>query len=244
MSDERLRELERRWKETQAVEDEAAYLLERVRVGDLEQEKLELAAYCGDGAAKAALGGSGPIPTLDEWIQGVFAKCSDEGERNAVDRRVGATLARLACSLPRHDLVGEHVANFCIAMERWVAFGEAGNADRANQARLRAAKLAADVSDLTYIENLEGRGLIETAELVQIGTIVFYAAVGTRRDSPTPRALYGVSAESLEEPLGEGRVQAALGVDISSWALGRGNAGSRYSRDISQQGASQTRASS
>ncbi|MDC3379548.1 hypothetical protein OAX78_04635 [Planctomycetota bacterium] len=33
MSDGRLRELERRWKETRAVEDEAAYLLERVRVG-------------------------------------------------------------------------------------------------------------------------------------------------------------------------------------------------------------------
>ncbi len=38
MSDSKLRELERRWRETQAVEDEAAYLLERVRVGELEQE--------------------------------------------------------------------------------------------------------------------------------------------------------------------------------------------------------------
>ncbi|MDC3379526.1 hypothetical protein OAX78_04520 [Planctomycetota bacterium] len=56
MSDERLRELERRWKETQAVEDEAAYLLERVRAGDLEQEKLELAAYCGHEGAQAAIG--------------------------------------------------------------------------------------------------------------------------------------------------------------------------------------------
>jgi hypothetical protein len=35
MSDERLRELERRWKETGSVEDEAKYLAERVRVGDL-----------------------------------------------------------------------------------------------------------------------------------------------------------------------------------------------------------------
>ncbi|MEZ6189561.1 MAG: hypothetical protein R3F62_31745 [Planctomycetota bacterium] len=35
MSDERLRELERRWKETGAGEDETAYLLERVRVGNL-----------------------------------------------------------------------------------------------------------------------------------------------------------------------------------------------------------------
>jgi hypothetical protein len=35
MSDQKLRDLERRWKETGNVEDEAAYLLERVRVGRL-----------------------------------------------------------------------------------------------------------------------------------------------------------------------------------------------------------------
>ena len=54
MSDQRLRELERRWRETGSVEDEAAYLRERVRVGDLTQERLELAAYCGhEGATRA-----------------------------------------------------------------------------------------------------------------------------------------------------------------------------------------------
>lgn len=45
MGDEKLRELERRWRESGTVEDEAAYLLERVRVGDLTQERLELAAH-------------------------------------------------------------------------------------------------------------------------------------------------------------------------------------------------------
>jgi len=47
MSDSKLRELERRWRETKSVEDEAAYLRERVRVGDLTQERLELAAVAG-----------------------------------------------------------------------------------------------------------------------------------------------------------------------------------------------------
>ena len=56
MTDTKLRELERRWKESNAAEDEAAYLLERVRVGDLEKEKLELAAYCGHEGARLALG--------------------------------------------------------------------------------------------------------------------------------------------------------------------------------------------
>ena len=48
MSDAKLRELERRWKESGAVEDEAAYLLERVRVGDLTRERLELAVSATD----------------------------------------------------------------------------------------------------------------------------------------------------------------------------------------------------
>jgi len=56
MSDAKLRELERRWKETGSVEDEAAFLLERVRAGELSQERLELAARLGAQAANTALG--------------------------------------------------------------------------------------------------------------------------------------------------------------------------------------------
>lgn len=76
MSDERLRELERHWKETGAVEDHAAYLLERLRVGDLEQEKLELAAYCGHEGAVAALGTQAPeVPTdFRLWVLGLLAQ--------------------------------------------------------------------------------------------------------------------------------------------------------------------------
>lgn len=55
MSDQRLRALERKYRESGTVEDEAAYLRERVRVGDLTLERLELAAYCGhEGARRAA----------------------------------------------------------------------------------------------------------------------------------------------------------------------------------------------
>ncbi|MBX3467141.1 MAG: hypothetical protein KF878_09625 [Planctomycetes bacterium] len=55
MSDGKLRELERRWRKTGSPDDEAAYLLERVRVGDLSRERLELAAYCGHEASTRAL---------------------------------------------------------------------------------------------------------------------------------------------------------------------------------------------
>ena len=70
MSDEKLRAAERRWKESGAAEDEAAFLLERVRVGDLTQERLELAAYCGhEGAALAAPGIGESDPA--QWAEGL-----------------------------------------------------------------------------------------------------------------------------------------------------------------------------
>jgi hypothetical protein len=71
MSDTRLRELERRWKETGSPDDEAAYLKERVRVGDLTQERLELAAYCGHEGARRAVRGSLPGATTGavEWTR-------------------------------------------------------------------------------------------------------------------------------------------------------------------------------
>lgn len=51
MSDSKLRELERRWLATRSPVEEAAFLLERVRVGDLGRDCLELAAFYGHQAA-------------------------------------------------------------------------------------------------------------------------------------------------------------------------------------------------
>ncbi|MCW8140066.1 MAG: hypothetical protein KIT58_14300 [Planctomycetota bacterium] len=75
MSDPRLRELERRWRESRAVEDEAAYLLERVRVGELSPERLELAAHCGHEAARRATGASADHGRhdLEEWLSALEA---------------------------------------------------------------------------------------------------------------------------------------------------------------------------
>ncbi len=100
MSDEKLRELERRWKETGAPEDEEAYLVEQVRVGEtldwdgysrlselnveaaaeylrgrvergeLTQERLELAAYCGEAGA-ILLSPTDTASTLELWLFGL-----------------------------------------------------------------------------------------------------------------------------------------------------------------------------
>jgi hypothetical protein len=56
MTDSHLRDLERRFRQSGSPDDSAAYLLERVRVGDLAQERLDLAAYCGHEGASVAVG--------------------------------------------------------------------------------------------------------------------------------------------------------------------------------------------
>ena len=60
MSDERLRELERRFKETGTIEDEATWLLERVRAGELVRDKLRVAADLGHQASQLTLSDQGP----------------------------------------------------------------------------------------------------------------------------------------------------------------------------------------
>ena len=97
VSDEKLRELERRWRETGAVEDEAAFLLERVRAGELTQERLELAAYCGHaGARRAVAAPKDPPQALGQLLEDVEASW---GQRVAVGVAVAATQAALASCL-------------------------------------------------------------------------------------------------------------------------------------------------
>ncbi len=56
MTDGALRALERRWRATGAVEDEAAWLAARLRAGVLAEARLRAAARLGHRAAQAALG--------------------------------------------------------------------------------------------------------------------------------------------------------------------------------------------
>lgn len=67
MGDATRRDLERRWRETGARDDGVRFLRERVRGGDLSQERLELAAYCGDEVAGALSTRAPPGPAADAW---------------------------------------------------------------------------------------------------------------------------------------------------------------------------------
>ncbi len=98
MSDERLRELERRWRETGFVEDEAAWLRERVRVGDLTQERLELAAFAGHNGAVRALTPQGPPSPLALPFSIVRALTNDDCEAiEEVSELLDTRWGRQAC---------------------------------------------------------------------------------------------------------------------------------------------------
>ena len=73
MSDRSLRTLERRWNETGAIADEARFLVERVRVGELPQINLRLAAMCGCPPAVEAMGPGPDQLHVTEWFIGFHA---------------------------------------------------------------------------------------------------------------------------------------------------------------------------
>jgi len=75
VSDADLRELERRFRETGCVEDEAAWLRARAQAGELEKSRLELAAYCHHEAAVTALGleALGEQRGFRRWANGLSA---------------------------------------------------------------------------------------------------------------------------------------------------------------------------
>ena len=71
MSDDRLRELERAWRVSGSVTDEVAWLLERLRCGDVSELSLRACARMGHAAARAALGADAPAetpPDAAQWL--------------------------------------------------------------------------------------------------------------------------------------------------------------------------------
>ncbi len=61
MADPELRDLERRYRSAEALEDEVAWLRARLRAGDLTEANLELLVYCGHKAACEMLGEDPPL---------------------------------------------------------------------------------------------------------------------------------------------------------------------------------------
>jgi hypothetical protein len=143
MSDQKLRDLERRFKETGSPDDEAAWLLERVRVGDLTRERLELAAYCGHEGARRAVGiDTVPHPeNLKDWHEGL--------RRWGVEIQVrgGSIAARRAMSLWEAESGDRRPWAALAAVEEWLACPCADHdnaAARAQRPLVRARRTFSD----------------------------------------------------------------------------------------------------
>jgi hypothetical protein len=90
MGDEQLRELERRWRTTGALDDEVAWVSALVRAGEVSAGDLELAATLGSLAARRLL------PAERRWPSNVQAMAASlERAPRPVQVRVLVTLARL-----------------------------------------------------------------------------------------------------------------------------------------------------
>lgn len=115
MSDQELRELERRWKSTGSTDDEAAFLLERVRTGELWPERLELASYMAHAAAVVALGNRAPkVPANEgEWLDSLYARWGQE----AFIRAILAAVAYLDHDRHENPLLVEAVS----LAEQWIS---------------------------------------------------------------------------------------------------------------------------
>jgi len=169
MSDERLRQLERRWRASGSVHDESGYLLERVRAGDLSRERLELAAYCGHQGARAASAGDAPAAPqgLGDWGRGlepwgkepcVRAALSagwaqSQAKEYSVDavRALRRALAWIRCPCQRHRALAREAAGrsskIRSATEAALAAAAAdaeGAASKASKALARAAKVVGE----------------------------------------------------------------------------------------------------
>lgn len=156
MSDERLRELERSWKESGAVEDEAAFLSERVRVGDLSSEQLQLAAYLNHPAAVSGLDELAPEVPEDPaaWFNGLTA-CPQAQER--------ALIACIRCEIealgPIYAEISSNLGSF--TRERNVlAVCEGALVDGASQFRTEIEQVIQELS-LVYEDFAVSKGTAE-----------------------------------------------------------------------------------
>jgi hypothetical protein len=201
MSDARLRELERRWKESGSPDDEAAHLQERARIGDLTRDRLELAAFCGHEAARkvAELPPATGVPT--EWLTRI--------ERSGRDSVVRAGLAMVRALVPLVPELRVEARDAVAAVEAWI--NEPSPATEG--ACLRAAARA--------LRSVQAPGTL--GDSVHAACRVVAELVGGRvlpAPAPPPALSRAYQWVTARDPGVTSRVDAAIRSAVSDWALG------------------------
>jgi hypothetical protein len=202
MSDTKLRDLERRWKETGTEDDEAAYLLERLRVGDLTRERLELAVCLGYQPAIRALNVTPAHPlrvSRDAHWGHAFRDWPDAASR------IGAALASAAAAsvsaLPPDTVAA--VASVSIAIDEWVL---APTDDHARATRLRVSCPAPheDEGELVWQQRHAAKAAANLTSLT------------------SPKRRYQVLSNALELLVSAGvaQIRNVVAAEVVPWALG------------------------
>lgn len=117
MTDRRLRQLERRFRETGALEDEAAWLAARVQAGEVSPDRLALASDLKYAAARVAQNRR-PADYVDLklWPRELHSRWGTE-----VLVRVSLACARRVCEQIAHEPVRERLEEGLAAVAGWVA---------------------------------------------------------------------------------------------------------------------------
>lgn len=199
MSDSRLRDLERRWRQTGAVEDEAAYLTERVRTGDLSETMKQVLLLCEYPAASLAFRARlTPFLAPDTWIS-LLAGTSLE-----TDVRAAIACARLilpipATALPRRSLEAS-ITQVVTPTEQNRTFAE-------------RAWSTCHEEYLSHFFGEEHQTIVEGS----IAVILLTAEIILHRDMPQPLTSIFHRARGLR---GVDNVVTAIKSDLIAWALG------------------------
>jgi len=219
VSDADLRDLERRFRETSSVEDEAAWLLERVRLGDLPNERLELAAFLGGVAALELTDRRGPRKPVRAWAETLLRWGREAGVR-AVLQPTHAFLANweeesgLDCP--------PEVERVLVAAENWTL--NPGEARRKRAARVsgklsnrihKAIRTGSFVTRSSHSLGLAQQALVSCVDVLGAGTADQVEAHLRR----AMRTLYWGESEGLGL-FAKVSVDALLRQELVPWALG------------------------
>lgn len=233
MSDERLRDLERRARAGGTAADAARYLLERVRSGVVPGERLRVAARLGHDAARDVLGVLGapePLPPLthvgashlEELARGVpggagllvavavgLARLANPGGAGSAAAEPAA--AWLRCPCPQ---CAAHAAALADRLRRrWASPQPSGSPGE--RAAVAAAEAAAAAEDVRGTDDLGGTPARSAAALAAAREAVY---VRLTRERPPPRAGRASAVERLLQQADAACEEAARAAG-TTWAL-------------------------
>ena len=209
MTDFTLRELERRFRTSGSVEDEAAWLRARIHAGELDADRMRLLAY---------LGRAVPIPgayvppqprnadELGGWVHGLphFERARHFPWSVEIYWRVGTALSRV---LPAGEVSAARAA--ASLMDQWVT----------DPAEALAAELVALQDRLG--SQVPGLAILPAARRQRrlLGGLVLAMAPARWPTIPV-NAMPSQATEFLAEELGVSLVHGALLDELVPWALG------------------------